>query len=52
MKAVEWLEELQRRVSKIREEVERNIGKAQCERKEKHDVRAVVRSFSVGDKVQ
>ena len=28
-----------------------NIGKAQCERKEKHDVRAVVRSFSDGDKV-
>ena len=51
VKVVEWLEELQRRVSKIREEVERNIGKPQCERKEKHDVRAVVRSFSVGDKV-
>ena len=51
VKAVEWLEELQRRDSKIREEVERNNGKAQCERKEKYDVGEVVRSFSFGDKV-
>ena len=43
VKAVEWLEEFSRRVTKIREEVQVNIGKAQQERKERHDQRAVVR---------
>ena len=51
VKAVEWLVELGRRVSKIREEVEANIGKAQCERKDRHDKKAVVRTFERGDKV-
>ena len=39
MKAVEWLEEFSRRVTKIREEVHVNVGKAQQERKERHDLR-------------
>ena len=43
VKAVEWLAELGRRVSKIREVAEENIGKAQSERKERHDKKAVVR---------
>ena len=51
MKAVEWLEELSRRVSKIREEVETNVGDAQSERKERHDKQAVVRRLEVGIKV-
>ena len=51
MKAVEWLEELNRRVNKIREEVGRYVGKAQSERKERHDKKAVVRKFEVGNKV-
>ena len=51
MKAVEWLEELGRRVSKIREVAEENIGKAQSKRKERHDKKAVVRKFEVGNKV-
>ena len=51
VKAVEWLEELSRRVSKIREEVETNVGNAQSERKERHDKQAVVRRFEVGNKV-
>ena len=29
----------------------KNVGKAQCERKERHDRQAVTRSFSVGEKV-
>ena len=51
VKAVEWLVELGRRVSKISEEVEANIGKAQCERKDRHDKKAVVQTFERGDKV-
>ena len=51
VKAVEWLEELNRRVNKIREEVGRNVGKAQSVRKERHDKKAVVRKFEVGNKV-
>ena len=51
VKAVEWLAELGRWVSKIREVAEENIGKAQSERKERHDKKAVVRKFEVGNKV-
>ena len=51
VKAVEWLAELGRRVNKIREVAEENIGKAQSERKERHDKKAVVRKFEVGNKV-
>ena len=51
VKAIEWLDKLNKRVSTIREEVVKNVGKAQCERKERHDRQAVTRSFSVGEKV-
>ena len=51
VKAIEWLDELNKRVSTIREEVVKNVGKAQCERKERHDRQAVTRSFSVREKV-
>ena len=50
VKAVEWLAELSRRVSKIREEVETNVRFAQSERKERHDKQAVVRRFEVGSR--
>ena len=48
VKAIEWLDELNKRVSTIREEVLKNVGKAQCERKERHNRQAVTRTFSVG----
>ena len=50
VKAIEWLDELNKRVSTIREEVVKNVGKAQCEQKERHDRQAVTRSFSVGER--
>ena len=51
VKAVEWLEELNRRVNRIRDELGRNVERAQCERKERHDKQAVNRKFTVGEKV-
>ena len=51
VRAVEWLEELTRRVRAIREEVAVNLENAQLVRKERHDVRAVERRFEVGNKV-
>ena len=51
VKAVEWLSELNKRVNRIPDEMGKNIERAQCERKERHDKHAVVRKFSVGEKV-
>ena len=51
VKAVERLAELNRRMARIREDVVKNITKAQCDRKERHDRQAVGRSFKKGDRV-
>ena len=51
VRAVEWLEELTRRVTTIREMAGRNLAKAQADRKERHDLKAVDRSFQPGDRV-
>ena len=51
VKAVEWLEELGKRVKVIKEEVEANVKRAQKERKERHDKKAVTRKFEIGNQV-
>ena len=51
VKAVEWLAELNRRVARIRKEVVKNVTKAQCDKKERHDRQAVGRSFKKGDRL-
>ena len=48
VRAVEWLEELTRWVTTIREMAGRNLAKAQADRKERHDLD---RSFQPGDRV-
>ena len=47
VKAVEWLAELNKRINRIRDEMIKNIKRAQNERKERHDKQAVVRTFMV-----
>ena len=51
VKVVECLEELGKRVKVIREEVEANVERAQKERKERHDKKAVTRKFEIRNQV-
>ena len=50
-RAIEWLHQLQERTKLIREEVRKNLSRAQGVRKEQHDKKCVSSSFNVGDMV-
>ena len=52
VKAVEWLEELLRRVQVVvREQMKQNQKESQRKRKETYDTKSVMRSFKPGDMV-
>ena len=50
-KALEWLEELDRRVAVLREAMVKNVRTAQSKRKDMYDKGAVVRTFKKGEMV-
>ena len=51
VKAVEWLEELLRRVQVVRKQMKQNQKESQRKRKETYDTKSVMRSFKPGDMV-
>ena len=51
IKALEWLEELNRRVTVLREAMVKNVRTAQSKRKDIYDKGAVVRTYKKGEMV-